>query len=102
VFVVADLCKCIRNLKYLINFISAAEARAREGDLKHASLLATDALSELRDLESCLGVSLDETRRHLEEAFDKLFHEEKAEAGIGKLIRAQWSLFREIENKVCK
>jgi len=98
---VSSICGCIEYLRRLIDRASRAAVRGIEHNFESSLDHLDEALKELNGLEVCLGASLPETRRHLEEAKRHL-KESRDSLAEEELLLAQWSVFREIRDKVCK
>jgi len=103
---VADkVCECIGKLRRLISHSSDAIRFGIRHDFEKAKEYVRVARDELRDLETCTEVPIpfgfEETRTELDKAHKAIeeFRDVEAEE---YLKMAQWRIFREVRDKVCK
>jgi hypothetical protein len=97
------VCKCIENLRVLISDVSDAITLGMEHDFTAAKLKVETAEKALNELEKCAQPSapLSETREFLEKGKKELA--EFRDAAASEALRmAQWRVFREVRDKVCK
>jgi len=98
------VCECIEQLRQMISDSSDAIRFGIHHDFEKAKEYVRSARTNLRDLEICTEVPVpfgfEETRTELDKAH-KALEEYKDVEAEEYLKMAQWTIFREIRDKVC-
>jgi hypothetical protein len=96
------VCTCINQLRTLVSHTSDAIRFGIRHDFGKATYYVEEAKRMLKELETCttVPVPFEETRKELDRAMEAL-EEYKDVVAEERLKLAQWTIFREIRDKIC-
>jgi len=95
------VCECIEEFRRFVSDTSDSIRFAMRHDFPKAIEYLREADNELVELEKCTGKSFEETRGYLKSA-ERALREYTDVVAEDRLKLAQWIIFREIRDKVCR